>query len=110
MEFFLGTQEHVRISHGKRAISVRATEVLLYCLQVKQIYKILTSLLQLQNLNLKIKKRNHWFVFITNLILLYVLVCAVSNFSGKMKMTYWHNLILAFSYSRYTIVLLLTEN
>ena len=29
-EFFLGTQEYVRISRGKRAISVRATEVLLY--------------------------------------------------------------------------------
>ena len=28
--FFLGTQEHVRNSCGKRAISVRATEVLLY--------------------------------------------------------------------------------
>ena len=42
MEFFLGPQEHVRISRGKRAISVRATEALLYCLQVKQIYKILT--------------------------------------------------------------------
>ena len=30
MSFFLGTQERVRNSHGKRAISVRATEVLLY--------------------------------------------------------------------------------
>ena len=30
MEFLLGTQERVRSSHGKRAISVRATEVLLY--------------------------------------------------------------------------------
>ena len=29
-EFFLGTQERVRNSRGKRAISVRATEVLLY--------------------------------------------------------------------------------
>ena len=28
--FFLGTQEQVRNSRGKRAISVRATEVLLY--------------------------------------------------------------------------------
>ena len=28
--FFQGTQERVRNSHGKRAISVRATEVLLY--------------------------------------------------------------------------------
>ena len=28
--FFLGTQERVRNSHGKRAISVRATEILLY--------------------------------------------------------------------------------
>ena len=29
-EFFLGTQERVRNSRGKRAISVRAIEVLLY--------------------------------------------------------------------------------
>ena len=28
MGFFLGTQEQVRNSHGNRAISVRATEVL----------------------------------------------------------------------------------
>ena len=32
MGFFLGTQERVRNSRGKRAISVRATEVLLYWL------------------------------------------------------------------------------
>ena len=30
-DFFQGTQERVRNSRGKRAISVRATEVLLYC-------------------------------------------------------------------------------
>ena len=30
MDFLLGTQERVRNSRGKRAISVRATEVLLY--------------------------------------------------------------------------------
>ena len=30
MGFFLGTQDQVRDSSGKRAISVRATEVLLY--------------------------------------------------------------------------------
>ena len=30
MGFFQGTQERVRDSHGKRAISVRAIEVLLY--------------------------------------------------------------------------------
>ena len=30
MGFFQGTQEQVRNSRGKRAISVRATEVLLY--------------------------------------------------------------------------------
>ena len=29
-DFFLGTQERVRNSHGKRDISVRATDVLLY--------------------------------------------------------------------------------
>ena len=28
---FVGTQKRVRISHGKRAIGVRAIEVLLYC-------------------------------------------------------------------------------
>ena len=31
-DFFVGTQERVRISHGIRVISVRATEVLLYYL------------------------------------------------------------------------------
>ena len=30
MDFFKGTQRRVRNSRGKRAISVRATEVLLY--------------------------------------------------------------------------------
>ena len=30
MKYFLGTQERVRNSHGKRDISVRGTEVLLY--------------------------------------------------------------------------------
>ena len=30
MDFFLETQERIRNSRGKRAISVRATEVLLY--------------------------------------------------------------------------------
>ena len=30
MRFFLGTQDRARNSRGKRAISVRATEVLLY--------------------------------------------------------------------------------
>ena len=30
MGFFLGTQERVRNSRGKQAISVRATEVILY--------------------------------------------------------------------------------
>ena len=34
-DFFLGTQERVRNSRGKRAISVRATEVLLYYLLLK---------------------------------------------------------------------------
>ena len=29
-DFFQGTQERVRNSHGKRAISVQATEILLY--------------------------------------------------------------------------------
>ena len=37
MRFFQGTQERVRNSRGKRAISVRATEVLLYYLNFKQI-------------------------------------------------------------------------
>ena len=30
MSFFLGTQERIQNSRGKRAISVRASEVLLY--------------------------------------------------------------------------------
>ena len=34
--FFLGTQERVRNSRGKQAISVRAIEVLLYILTVCQ--------------------------------------------------------------------------
>ena len=32
--FFQGTQGHVRTRHGKQAIRVRATKVLLYWLQV----------------------------------------------------------------------------
>ena len=32
MGFFLGTQERIRNSRGKRALSVRATEVILYVL------------------------------------------------------------------------------
>ena len=36
MEFFEGTQERVRNSRGKRAISVRATEVLLYTYVLKE--------------------------------------------------------------------------
>ena len=35
--FFPGTQERVRNSHGKRAISVRATEVLLYISEYKKV-------------------------------------------------------------------------
>ena len=41
MKPFLGTQERVRNSHGKRAISVRAIEVLLYMVT----YEILTCFL-----------------------------------------------------------------
>ena len=33
MSFFLGTQARVRNSRGKRAISIRATEVLLYLMK-----------------------------------------------------------------------------
>ena len=36
MGFFLGTEERVRNSRGKRAISVRATEGLLYLIEEKQ--------------------------------------------------------------------------
>ena len=32
---FVGTQKRVRISHGKRAIGVRAIEVRLYCVKDK---------------------------------------------------------------------------
>ena len=35
MDFFQGTQERVRNSRGKRAISVRAIEVLLYIFTVR---------------------------------------------------------------------------
>ena len=37
-DFYLGTQERVRNSRGKRAISVRATEVLLYTVGAVQAY------------------------------------------------------------------------
>ena len=40
MGFFQGTQKRVRNSHGKRAISVRATEVLLYQERSKISFKI----------------------------------------------------------------------
>ena len=40
MEFFLGTQEQVRNIRGKRAISVRATEVLLYLAYTVPVSKI----------------------------------------------------------------------
>ena len=36
MDLFLETQERVRNSHGKRAISVRASEVLLYMVMGKE--------------------------------------------------------------------------
>ena len=36
MGFFLGTQERVQNNRGKRAISVRATEVLLYIGRLKE--------------------------------------------------------------------------
>ena len=42
--FFLGTQARVQNSHGKQAISVRATEVLLYLAQPEQCLKATTSL------------------------------------------------------------------
>ena len=39
MDFFQGTSERVRNSHGKGAISVRVTEVLLYiCICISQIF------------------------------------------------------------------------
>ena len=41
--FFQGTQERVRNSRGKRAISVRATEVLLYMLIEKHSNGIITA-------------------------------------------------------------------
>ena len=52
MRFFKGTQKRIRNSHGKRAISVRATEVLLYCdvcIQGKQYWPI--SACSLRSLN-----------------------------------------------------------
>ena len=38
--FFIGTQERVQNSHGKRAISVRATEVLL-CFDPRHVFAVL---------------------------------------------------------------------
>ena len=43
--FFLGTQEQVRNSRGKRAISVRATEVLLYSEFISIIVQIISTFL-----------------------------------------------------------------
>ena len=37
-DFFLGTQRPVQNSHGKQAISVRATEVLLYMVKIDFFY------------------------------------------------------------------------
>ena len=39
-EFFLGTQERVRNSRGKRSISVRAIEVLLYAVFVFSMFRL----------------------------------------------------------------------
>ena len=39
MGFFLGTQERVRNNRGKRAISVRATEVLYCSYTIVRLYK-----------------------------------------------------------------------
>ena len=41
MFFFLGTEERVRNSHGKRAINIRAIEVLLYVLIILNTVNIL---------------------------------------------------------------------
>ena len=45
MGFFPGTQERVRNSRGKRAISVRAIEVLLYHLNSKAVVKCCSMIL-----------------------------------------------------------------
>ena len=52
MECFQGTQERVRNSRGKRAISIRATEVLLY---LKRISSITATLLALFGGSLRIE-------------------------------------------------------
>ena len=44
-KFFQGTPERVRNSHGERAISVRATEVLLYSSIVKSVMHVMLTLL-----------------------------------------------------------------
>ena len=46
MDFFLGTQKRVRNSRGKRAISVRVTEVLLYIKFVKLYPRVLNTKFQ----------------------------------------------------------------
>ena len=45
MDFFQGTQERVRNSQGKRAIRVRATEVLLYFIDIYKMDRNTTCIL-----------------------------------------------------------------
>ena len=49
-DLFQGTQERVRNSRGKRAISVRATEVLLYIYLVKMVQQLKTHLQRMKKL------------------------------------------------------------
>ena len=86
MEFFLGTQERVRNSRGKRVISVRATEVLLYVKTLKRLplrvclgraYRSLTGwFLLLRNFSVAISVSPHvCFILVLILISMFLRKC-----------------------------------
>ena len=61
LDFFLGTQERVGKSRGKRAINARAAEGLLYLLAI--FFLVLVSIAQLQKrFSFDIKFINHFLV------------------------------------------------
>ena len=58
--FSLGTQERVRNSCGKRAISVRAIEVLLYCAQkIRWKHSVSSKMAREKNVSL-LQWQTHW--------------------------------------------------
>ena len=61
-DFFQGTQRPVRNSHGKQAISVRATEVLLYMVKIEIFFCISPSILHRNQ-----KPKPQWYMMHYNL-------------------------------------------